>query len=120
MQNGHLNIKDNTTGKFIRAKKLLIQIPIIKLNNGLIKTPSEGDFYSARLEYGEVIIGYTQLKQFITSQFLRISNFHKRMCGCEICISESMIQCELNPHRSRNMEKLISYSEISHSRRCGG
>ena len=39
------------------------------------------------------------------------------MCGCEICISVSIIQCELNACISRHISNLISDYYISHSRR---
>ena len=35
------------------------------------------------------------------------------MCGCEICISTSMMKSELNSWRSMKIEKLISVSKIS-------
>ena len=50
-------------------------------------------------------------------QFLKTNNIHKVMCGCEICISASITQCELNSWISTHIEKLISYYEIFHSRR---
>ena len=44
-----------------------------------------------------------------------MSNHHKVICGCEICISESMIQCELSAWRPRHKSKLRSDFEKLHS-----
>ena len=48
-----------------------------------------------------------------------MSNHPKVMHGGEICISEIIMQCELNKHRSRKMENLISVYKISHPKRHG-
>ena len=42
----------------MKTQKLRIKIPIRKLHNDLIKPPSEGGFYGARSESGDVIIIY--------------------------------------------------------------
>ena len=47
----------------------------------------------------------------------KISNHHKNMCGCEIFISESTKQYELNLWRSRNLETNRIVSQIFISRR---
>ena len=44
---------------------------------------------------------------------------HKVMCGCEICISQSMMQCELSPWISKHIAKLISDYKRFHSMRSG-
>ena len=49
----------------------------------------------------------------------KVSNHHKGMCGCKICISTSMIQCELDARRSIYTEKLRLFLEISYSKRSG-
>ena len=48
-----------------------------------------------------------------------MNNRDKLMCGCEICVPTSMMQCELNFWRSRHIAKLRSHYEIAHSRRSG-
>ena len=48
-----------------------------------------------------------------------MSNQQNLMCGCDICISSSMIQCELNAQRSIHIETFRSYYEGSHSRWSG-
>ena len=69
MDNAHVNIKDNTTGEFIKTKTLLIQIPIRELHNWLIKPPSYIRFSGARLESGEVIIGDKSFKKYASSGY---------------------------------------------------
>ena len=59
MTNGGVNIKDSKTGEVINIKKLVIQIPIGKLYNDLIKSPPEGIFDGSRPESDGVIIGDT-------------------------------------------------------------
>ena len=49
-------------------------------------------------------------------QVLNMSSCHKVMYGCEVCISKSMIQCDLNTWRQIYREKLRSVFEISHLR----
>ena len=87
---------------------LLIQTPIRKTHNELIKPPLEVDFEVARLESGEVIIGDTSLRKYMPHKVKKISNHQKVMCGCEMCISASMMQYELKPD-----------NEIPHSRIYG-
>ena len=50
----------------------------------------------------------------MTPQVLKTIKCHKVMCGYEICISASMMRCELNVWISIHIEKLISGSEISY------
>ena len=51
-----------------KTKKLLIKIPIRKINNNLIKPSSEGDFYGVRQESGDVITEDTPLRKFMPPQ----------------------------------------------------
>ena len=46
-----------------------------------------------------------------------MSYCHKVICCYEICISESMMQCELNIGRSIHISKLGSDNERLHSKR---
>ena len=48
---------------------LLIQAPIRKTHNELIKPPLEVDFEVARLESGEVIIGDKSFKKYASSGY---------------------------------------------------
>ena len=50
---------------------------------------------------------------------LKMINCHKVICGCKNCLSESIMQSEISSCRSRHIEKFISVTEISHSRRLG-
>ena len=68
MTNVHVNIKDNKTGEFIRVKNILIQGPIKKLHNDILKPSSEVSFVGARLELGYIINLDTLLIKYISPQ----------------------------------------------------
>ena len=110
----HIKTKNHITGKAIKTQKLLIQVPNRELHNNLIKYPPEGDFYGTRSESGDVIIGDSSLRRYMTPRVKNSSNSHRLTDGCEIFISESIMTSELNEWISRKIEKLISVSEISH------
>ena len=65
-------------------------MPVIEFQTDLIKPLSEGGFAGVISEYGEVITGYTSLIKYMPPQ-VKMSNCHKMMCGCEICIYASMM-----------------------------
>ena len=68
LKNNHVNIKYNKTGEVLKTKKLPIKITIRELHNELIKSPLVGGFNGARSEYGEVVIGDTSLRKYMTPQ----------------------------------------------------
>ena len=73
-------------GEKVRETKLLLLCSVRELHNDLIKSPEEGGFYGARNDSGEVLISDTALRKHMPSNLKKISNRHKQMCGCKICI----------------------------------
>ena len=94
------------TGKKERVPKLLLQIPVRELHNDLLKPVEEGGLAEARDDDGRALISDTALRSMMPEQLRRATERHKRMCGCETCITVRSLQQTLNAWRKRHINKL--------------
>ena len=112
--NETLLVKDRDTGKKERVGKLLLEITIRELHNDLIELPIEqggagGGLASARDERtGKVIISDTALRYLLPPQLKKMTEKHKQMCGCEICLIADSHQKSLSARRVRLKRELLS------------
>ena len=83
--NNTVRVKMENSEK-VRKTKLLLIYSVRELHNDLIESPDEGGFYDARNDYGELCIRDTALRKHLSSNLKKISNGHKKICGCKICI----------------------------------
>jgi hypothetical protein len=100
----------------IRVPKLLIEIPIRELHCNLVEAPEKGGLLESRDAAGNIIVSDTTLRKIIKEdlpQLRRMSNRHKLMCGCEICIGMSSIQRSLNAFRRRECKKISAATEVT-------
>ena len=82
-------------GEKVRETKLLLLCSVRELHNDLIESPEEGGFSGARNNSGEVLISDTALRKHMPSNLKNISNRHKQMCGCKICIISKQLHLTL-------------------------
>ena len=59
--------------------KLLLQVSVRELNNGLVSDPNNGGMKDARYEYGKIIIGDSTLRSLLPPQFKKCPQV-KRLC----------------------------------------
>ena len=97
-------------GEKVRETKLLLLCSVRELHNDLIKSPEEGRFSGARNDSGEVLISDTALRKHMPSNLKNISNRHKQMCGCKICIISKQLHLTLMLWRKRRI-KVIETSD---------
>jgi hypothetical protein len=98
-------VKDSKTGEKVKMARLLLEIPFRELHNDLIKSVEEGGLECARKD-GKVVISDTSLRYFIPKQLRRMTNRHKMMCGCEICIVSRLLHLVLLAWRRRRLQEL--------------
>ena len=86
--------------------KLLIEISIRELHNNLLELPESGGLAEARDAEGKVIISDSVLRCLLPPQLWKMTDRHKQMCGCEICLSIIHLQQTLNRWRHRFSRQL--------------
>jgi len=104
--NDTLLIDYRNTGVTTRVPKLLIEISIRDLHNDLLELPESGGLAEARDAEGKVIISDSVLRCLLPPQLWKMTDRHKQMCGCEICLSIIHLQQTLNRWRHRFSRKL--------------
>jgi hypothetical protein len=85
--NDTLLIRNRETGVITRVPKLLIEISIRELHNDLIELPESGGLAEARDAEGKVIISDSMLRCLLPPQLRKMTERHKQMCGCEVCLT---------------------------------
>ena len=80
----------------LKKKNHLLQISLHKVHNDIFLKESQGGFYGARYEKGRLWIGDTSLRKYIPNEIEKMINRNKITCGCETCISEMLLQYDLN------------------------
>jgi hypothetical protein len=113
ISNDTLLVKNKETGKKERVGKLLREISIRELHNDLIRKGTEGGglvagLASARDATGKVLISDTALRYLLPVQLKPMTERHKMMCGCEVCIVPDSMQQTLNAWRVRHKSKLLA------------
>ena len=86
--------------------KKLLQVSVRELYNDCIKPEDEGGLKEARDASGKVIIGLTALRYLMPPQVKKITNSHKVMCGCEVCISAASLHESLKAWRLQHLKWL--------------
>ena len=99
--------------------KLLLQVPVRELNNGLVSEINDGGLKDSRDEDGKIIINDSTLRSLLSPQLKQISAQYKVMCGCECFISAKSIHSSLLSWRDRYLEKLKDKSKNAQRRRSG-
>jgi hypothetical protein len=76
-----------TGKKYKRVPKQLRMISICEIHNDMLKPVEEGGFKYAHVEgTTKVLISDTTLQLLMPEEMRPMSDTHKQMCGCEICI----------------------------------
>jgi hypothetical protein len=101
-----LLLPDRETGLTICVPKLLLEISIRELHNDLIAPPKSGGLAEARDAEGHVIISDSVLRCLLPPQLRKMTERHKQMCGCEVCLKVISMQQSLNAWRHRWLRKL--------------
>ena len=115
--NDTLLVMNEATGQKERVGKLLLEIPVRELHNDLIELPPPegrgGGLPEARDESGKIVISETALRSLVAAMKILkpMTQRHKMMCGCEICIVIDQMQRSLNTFRVRLRRKLIAAAE---------
>jgi hypothetical protein len=107
-----LFIKDPETGVKKRTGKLLLEILVQELHNNLLEPSVNGGLGCARSPTGEVLISDTALRYLLPPQLRPMTERHKQMCGCEVCLSVHSFQSTLNAWRFRQAQRLEAISLI--------
>ena len=66
---------------------------------------SQGDFFGARTVDGKVCIVDTSLTKYMSKYIYPMSNRNKITCGCETCISDMLLQLDINKWRLSQLTK---------------
>ena len=94
------NIKESVFvkvhGSLVNKEKHLLKISVKELQNDMILPSSEGGFSGARTVNRNTFIGDMSLRKYITKYIKPMSNINKIICGCKKCISEMLLQSDLN------------------------
>lgn len=112
--NDTLLVDNRETGKKERVGKLLLEISIRELHNDLIELPVDkggagGGLPSARdARTDRIIISDTALRYLLPPQLVGMTEKHKQMCGCEVCLIADSHQKSLNARRVRLKRELLS------------
>ena len=106
-----LLVKNPETKQKERVGKLLLEIDVRELHNDLIELPVEkggkgGGLAEARDSNGKIIISDTSLRYLLPPQLKRMTEKHKQMCGCEVCLIGDSHQKTLNAFRVRHKRDL--------------
>ena len=98
-----LLVKNEENGKKERVGKLLLEIDIRELHNNMIAPPPPdgGGLAEARDAAGKIIISDTALRYLLPPQLKKMTEKHKQMCGCEICLIGDSHQKSINARRWR-------------------
>jgi hypothetical protein len=105
--NDTLLVLNEESGKKERVGKLLIEISVRELHNDLISPASDGGLAAARVD-GKVIISDTALRYLLPPQLKPMTEKHKQMCGCEVCLVPDSPQRSLNARRARLKRELYA------------
>ena len=108
-----LFVRNELTGKKERVGNLLREISIRELHNDLIRKGSGGDGMVAGLESvhdakGKIPISDTALRYLLPAQLKPMTERHKMMCGCEVCITPDSMQRSLNAWRVRHKGQMLA------------
>ena len=90
----------------IRAGKLLLQVSMRELHNDLLSEDETVGLKEARDENGKVLISDTALRCLRPPQVKPMTERHKVMCGCKICITIKQQQETLNLFHLRVLKSL--------------
>ena len=99
--------------------KLLLQVYVRELYNRLLISTDDGGLKDARDEDDIIIISDSTLCSLLPTQFKKMSERYKVMCGCEFCIYDKSIYSLLLSWRDRYLKKMKDKSENNQSRRSG-
>jgi hypothetical protein len=103
-----LLIKDPETGKKVRTGKILLEVSVREFHNNLLDLPANGGLDCARNAEGKVLISDTALRYLLPPQLRRMTESHKQMCGCEVCLCIRSLHSTLIGYRSRASRSLAS------------
>ena len=111
--NETIKVLNLETGLKERATKLLREVSLRELHNDLIELSVEkggkgGGLPEARAEDGKILISATAMRYLLPPQLQAMTERHKQMCGCEICISADQLQQSLNAFRVRLKKQLLA------------
>jgi len=93
-------------GKTFSACKLLLEISVRELHNDMIKPVSEGGLEGAIDDDGKQIVSDTMLRSLLPKNMRRMTERHKMMCSCEVCITPKRLQLTLNSWRQRFLKQM--------------
>ena len=65
------------------VSKLLLQVSVQELHNGMVSNPGEGGHKEAREAENNIIISDSTLRSIIPHQLKRMFARYKVICGCE-------------------------------------
>lgn len=112
--NDTILVLNRATGKKERVGKLLREVSVRELHNDLIEKSIEAGGKGGGLECardansGNVLISDTALRYLLPEQLKPMTERHKQMCGCELCLTPDSLQRTVNAFRARLKHKLQS------------
>ena len=89
-----------------RVSKWLMQKSIREFHNDMLLPVEQGGFEHARDEEGKTLISDTMFRSLVPRQCCKMTDAHKIMCGCEVCISMGFLHTSLNAFRLRHQMRL--------------
>ena len=96
--------------------KLLLQVTVGELNNGLLSYPNYGGLKDARDEDGKIIISDSTLRLLLPPQLKQMSARYKIVCGGECFIYDKSINSSLLSWHDGYLKKLKDQSQNYQSR----
>ena len=72
----------------------------------MIKPVREGGLEGTIDDDGEQFVSDTMLRHLLPTNMRRMTERHKMMCGCEVCITPKRLQLTLNSWRQRFLKQM--------------
>ena len=101
--NTHRKGKD---GKKVTIGKYLLEISFREPHNDMNKPVTKGGLEGAIDDDGKQILSDTMLRSLLPTNMRRMTERHKMMCGCEVCITPKRLQLTLNSWRLRFLKQM--------------
>jgi hypothetical protein len=92
--------------------KQLLEIPVCELHCLMVAKAEVGGLAVARDDSNRIIISNTMLRKIIKKdmpQVKKATDWHKQMCGCEVCIQCASHQKSLSAWRYWRLQKLEAF-----------
>jgi len=99
-----------------KVHKLLQEVSFQELHNDLIKPVSEGGLEGVLDANNKPLISDTALRALAPPHLRKMTDCHKQMCGCTVCVSSSVLQSSLNAFRGYRRSQMAT--KLANMRNC--